>query len=205
MIIHNRIRCNKCEKVIESHHRHDFVWCDCVDDHDDGRHNGCAVDGGKDYLRRVGGDYEELSVYSEEDEDKVELVETDGEKSMETLTPLIMDLDEEPEPEKTEEEKRAMLSAKDRIILEQKGLIQTLKETVKLHEEQETLVLALRKKMATAYKQLKTTFLIYDGDVVKPSTKGIESKEMVGDWIAIPEPDYNMLRIILSALKEDEE
>lgn len=53
-IISNRIKCENCGHVIESHHRHDFVWCKC---------GTVAVDGGKDYLRRVGdaGDYIELS------------------------------------------------------------------------------------------------------------------------------------------------
>ena len=43
MIIHNKIKCKKCEDVIESMHRHDFKWCSCGQ---------CAVDGGHDYLKR---------------------------------------------------------------------------------------------------------------------------------------------------------
>lgn len=52
---HNRIRCKKCDTVIESKHRHDFVRCPC---------KAVAVDGGRDYLKRVGdpADYEELSL-----------------------------------------------------------------------------------------------------------------------------------------------
>jgi hypothetical protein len=50
----NKIRCKKCDDVIESNHRHDFKNCKC---------GAVAVDGGKEYLRRCGeaNDYEELS------------------------------------------------------------------------------------------------------------------------------------------------
>lgn len=44
-ILHNRIRCKLCGDVIESTHHHDFKWCSC---------GKVAVDGGHDYLRRVG-------------------------------------------------------------------------------------------------------------------------------------------------------
>lgn len=40
-----KIRCTKCNDVIESKHRHDFVRCSC---------GAVAVDGGDDYLRIVG-------------------------------------------------------------------------------------------------------------------------------------------------------
>lgn len=45
MIIHNRIKCLKCGDVIESKSVHDFRWCSC---------HSCAVDGGRQYLRRIG-------------------------------------------------------------------------------------------------------------------------------------------------------
>lgn len=50
----NRIRCLGCGEVLESRSVHDFRMCKC------GR---CGVDGGREYLRRLGGpdDYEELS------------------------------------------------------------------------------------------------------------------------------------------------
>ncbi len=53
-IIHNRIRCLRCGSIIESTYTYDFKWCSC---------GACAVDGGKDYLRRVGAweDWEEMS------------------------------------------------------------------------------------------------------------------------------------------------
>ena len=52
----NKIKCRKCDDVIESKHVHDFKWCSCKT---------IAVDGGKDYLRRVGvlDMAEELSEY----------------------------------------------------------------------------------------------------------------------------------------------
>ena len=54
MIIENKIKCKKCGEIIESKHRHDFKFCKC---------GAVAVDGGKDYLRRLGNqeDYEDLS------------------------------------------------------------------------------------------------------------------------------------------------
>lgn len=58
-IVRNAIRCNICGEEIESRSRHDFVWCSC---------KACAIDGGYDYLRRIG-DYKnwtELSVTKEE-------------------------------------------------------------------------------------------------------------------------------------------
>lgn len=45
MIIQNAVICNKCETLIFSAHRHDFVECPC---------GNIAVDGGQEYLRRVG-------------------------------------------------------------------------------------------------------------------------------------------------------
>ena len=41
----NKIRCNLCGAEIESTHRHDFKFCPC---------GAVAVDGGRDYLRRLG-------------------------------------------------------------------------------------------------------------------------------------------------------
>ena len=53
----NAIQCNHCKDVIISRHCHDFVACSC---------GKVAVDGGLDYLRRVGnhGDWIELSEYA---------------------------------------------------------------------------------------------------------------------------------------------
>jgi len=36
----NKARCKLCGDVVESKHRHDFVWCKCGE---------IAVDGGNDY------------------------------------------------------------------------------------------------------------------------------------------------------------
>lgn len=53
-ILTNKAQCRKCGDIIESVHRHDFVTCEC---------GSISIDGGKDYLRRLGdpGDIIELS------------------------------------------------------------------------------------------------------------------------------------------------
>ena len=56
-------KCKKCGEIIESMSRHDFKFCKC---------GAVAVDGGKDYLRRIGSkdDYEELIEYEGNDDDE---------------------------------------------------------------------------------------------------------------------------------------
>jgi DNA-directed RNA polymerase subunit N (RpoN/RPB10) len=56
-ILTNKVKCLKCGEIIESKYRHDFVSCSC---------GNIAVDGGHEYLRRVGTlkDYEDLSTYA---------------------------------------------------------------------------------------------------------------------------------------------
>ena len=53
IIVKNKIRCKKCGDIIESKYRHDYKECKC---------GAVAVDGGHDYIRRIGeqNDYEEL-------------------------------------------------------------------------------------------------------------------------------------------------
>lgn len=52
-ITRNAVKCLNCNEIIESVHRHHFVSCPC---------GSIAVDGGCEYLRRVGdGKYEDLS------------------------------------------------------------------------------------------------------------------------------------------------
>jgi len=41
----NKCQCKKCGDIIESKHRHDFVWCKC---------GAIAADGGKSYIKRCG-------------------------------------------------------------------------------------------------------------------------------------------------------
>ena len=53
MIVVNRIKCNNCEDIIQSIHRHDFKMCSC---------ESVGVDGGVSYLRRIGQDYTEMSL-----------------------------------------------------------------------------------------------------------------------------------------------
>lgn len=58
MILRNAIKCDNCRAVIESRHVHDFVWCRCPEE----SYFRCAVDGGLQYLKRVGaGNWEDLS------------------------------------------------------------------------------------------------------------------------------------------------
>lgn len=45
IIVKNSIICNNCKEEIVSEHRHDFKMCSC---------GNCGVDGGFDYLRRIG-------------------------------------------------------------------------------------------------------------------------------------------------------
>lgn len=54
-IINNKIKCKKCGDIIESKSTNDYKKCSC---------SAVAVDGGKDYLKRIGNeeDYEELSI-----------------------------------------------------------------------------------------------------------------------------------------------
>ena len=44
-ILVNKIQCKKCKDIIESKNVHDFKWCTC---------KSIAVDGGLEYLRRIG-------------------------------------------------------------------------------------------------------------------------------------------------------
>ena len=69
MIIKNIIRCKKCGDIIESTSVHDFKWCKC---------KACAVDGGHDYLKRIGDldDWEDLSIIKTDIQIKEE--KTDG-------------------------------------------------------------------------------------------------------------------------------
>ena len=55
MILQNEVECHQCGSRIYSAHRHDFKSCEC---------GSISVDGGMDYLRRVGdiSGYEELSI-----------------------------------------------------------------------------------------------------------------------------------------------
>ena len=51
----NKIKCKKCSDIIESTYVHDFKWCSC---------KSIAVDGGLEYLRRVG-NFEDIIELSE--------------------------------------------------------------------------------------------------------------------------------------------
>lgn len=55
----NKIKCKKCGNIIESKTTNDLKRCSC---------GAVAVDGGKEYLKRIGNDeeYEELSIMTEQ-------------------------------------------------------------------------------------------------------------------------------------------
>jgi hypothetical protein len=55
MILQNQVRCKRCKAEPYSSHVHDFQYCSCAT---------VAVDGGLEYLRRIGDPdmYEEISI-----------------------------------------------------------------------------------------------------------------------------------------------
>ena len=59
MIIRNAAQCTKCGDVIESNHRHDFVWCSC---------GAIFIDGGHDYFRGGGNSEDFISLLEVSDE-----------------------------------------------------------------------------------------------------------------------------------------
>lgn len=60
-ILVNSLQCKKCGDILISKHRHDFKFCSC---------GAVAIDGGKDYLRRLGNreDFEDLSIVVDTEE-----------------------------------------------------------------------------------------------------------------------------------------
>ena len=60
MLLQNQVRCKKCGDEPYSKHRHDFVSCKC---------GAVSVDGGMDYIRRVGdlNGYTEMSYWMNEE------------------------------------------------------------------------------------------------------------------------------------------
>jgi hypothetical protein len=199
-IIHNKIRCLKCNQVIESHHRHDFVWCACRDE--EGRPNGVAVDGGKDYLRRCGNmeDYEELS---ESDEPKTELVEDDdGKKQIEVGEDLILGIDEPAEPPmKVDEEK---LTPTEKVLKKQGETIALLRDTLAEYERQGALIPRYRDAIRAARKLLNKNVLISPDDTLTRKAGGAGT-QFAGHWIAIPRPEYDELKWFLDSAGSEEE
>ena len=64
-----KVKCLKCNDIIESKHRHDFVWCSC---------GSCAVDGGDEYLRIVG-DFDTIRII-QEDGTEEDIIKRSGEQ-----------------------------------------------------------------------------------------------------------------------------
>ncbi len=63
ILLSNKAQCRKCGDIVESKHVHDFVYCSC---------RTIAVDGGLEYLRRLGDldNIIELSEYADEERNK---------------------------------------------------------------------------------------------------------------------------------------
>ena len=62
-IIYNAVICTHCKDRVQSTHRYDFRYCSC---------GKIAVDGGLEYLRRVGdiyGGYIDVSLYEGQEDD----------------------------------------------------------------------------------------------------------------------------------------
>lgn len=57
-IISNKIQCNSCKDILTSKHRYDFKMCSC---------KMSGVDGGNYYRRRIGSNFIEMSIYSNDD------------------------------------------------------------------------------------------------------------------------------------------
>ena len=58
-MIKNKVQCRKCKDIIESKHRHDFVYCKC---------GAISTDGGTDYIRRGGNLEDIIDLSGEENE-----------------------------------------------------------------------------------------------------------------------------------------
>ena len=57
-ILINKAQCKKCSDIIESKHVYDFKWCSC---------KSIAVDGGLEYIRRLGNLQETIELSKFED------------------------------------------------------------------------------------------------------------------------------------------
>lgn len=63
VVLRNQCQCRKCNDVIESTHRHDFVRCRC---------GAIFTDGGKSYIRRGANDFNDIIDMSETYEEEYE-------------------------------------------------------------------------------------------------------------------------------------
>ena len=86
-IIQNELECKKCGDIINSRHRHDFKFCKC---------GSIAVDGGMNYLRRVGNvtDFVERSMLMNVDalsdcKDAIRWAEDTGRNELGTILAVI--------------------------------------------------------------------------------------------------------------------
>lgn len=61
VILTNKVQCNKCKQILESHHDKDLKFCKC---------NTIGINGGTTYLIRKGksSEYAELSEFKDDDQ-----------------------------------------------------------------------------------------------------------------------------------------
>lgn len=76
-IVYNAIFCNSCGDRIASENRHDFKMCKC---------GKVGVDGGHEYLRRIGEDYKDVSILTNDIHIAREYLKRNG-------TTLLKDMD----------------------------------------------------------------------------------------------------------------
>jgi len=67
MTLINSVKCLNCGKVLVSTHRHDFQMCDCE--------NKTFCDGGQDYCRYGGVDFEKIAVFNNKTKEYVKVTE----------------------------------------------------------------------------------------------------------------------------------
>ena len=63
VVVVNKAQCRQCGDIIESTHRHDFKSCKC---------GAIIVDGGRDYLKRMAKDLDNIIELSETYEEEYE-------------------------------------------------------------------------------------------------------------------------------------
>jgi predicted RNA-binding Zn-ribbon protein involved in translation (DUF1610 family) len=73
VIAANQVKCTACQQSIYSTHVHHFVTCECGE---------TSVDGGQDYCRRVGSNWEDQSIHIEQE--ALDLLVKDIEESRES-------------------------------------------------------------------------------------------------------------------------
>lgn len=89
-IVYNAIKCLNCQETVVSHHVHDYKHCKC---------GLTAVDGGNQYTRYGGENFEKITIYADDDFSIVRKVATRGSRGPNGDQPLswiaICDMDDD--------------------------------------------------------------------------------------------------------------